>query len=154
MILHSHTLVGNLNFVTTDSSSLDKQQLMKKLTQLQTIIMNFGGLAIVVGALMPIWGEPFLKVFPYVYAVGSLCFCTMQMLARYEGSNFIVRRLRRQQLLGALLLLIAAVLMFMSLYRFGPFQGAEWQMALALGTVFELYTSFRIPAALKKAGED
>ena len=127
---------------------------MKKLTQLQTAIMNFGGLAIVVGALMPILGEPFLKVFPYVYTVGALCFCPMQMLARYEGSNFVVRRLRRQQLLGAMLLLAAAALMFMSLYRFGPFQGAEWQMSLALGAVFELYTSFRIPSALKTAGEE
>lgn len=116
--------------------------------------MNFGGLALVVGALMPIFGEPFSDFSPYVYGAGALCFCPMQMLARYEGANFIVRRLRRQQLLGAVLLLVAAVLMFMSRYHFGPFQGVEWQMAIAIGAVFELYTAFRIPAALKKAGED
>lgn len=127
---------------------------MKKLTPIQNIIMNLGGLALVVGALMPIFGEPLLDFSPYVYGVGALCFCPMQMLARYEGQNFVVRRLRRQQLLGALLLLVAAVLMFMSRYNFGPFQGVEWQMAIALGAVFELYTAFRIPAALKKAGEE
>ena len=39
---------------------------------------------------------------PYVFAAGALCFCPIQMSDRYEGSNMTIRRLRRQQMLGAL----------------------------------------------------
>ena len=78
-------------------------------------------------------------------------FCAMQMLNRYEGTDLTVRRLRRQQLFGAVLLLVTGVLMFMSLYKTGPFQGIEWQMTLCIGAIFEVYTAFRLPAALKKA---
>lgn len=126
---------------------------MKKLTTLQTLVYNAGGLLLIAGAALPMF-TPAGRIAPFVYAAGASMFCTMQMLARYEGNDLTVRRLRRQQLVGSVLLLAAAALMFMSLYRTGPFQGAEWQMALALGAVFEVYTAFRLPAALKKAGEE
>ena len=75
----------------------------------------------------------------------------MQMLARYEGSNFTVRRLRRQQLLGAILLLVTAGLLLMKAYATGPLRGDEWKLTLTIAAVLEVYTAFRLPAALKKA---
>ena len=48
----------------------------------------------------------------YVYCVGALMFVAMQMLESYEGDSFVVRRLRRQQIVGGLLLLLSGVAMF------------------------------------------
>lgn len=125
---------------------------MKKLTALQTVIYDLGGILLIIGAVLPMFDATRYAA-AFVYAAGASMFCTMQMLARYEGQDIAVRRLRRQQLFGAVLLLAAAALMFMSLYRTGPFQGTEWQMALAIGAVFEIYTAFRLPQALKASGE-
>ncbi len=36
----------------------------------------------------------------------------MQLLQRYEGTNFTIRRLRRMQMLSDVLFLVAALLMF------------------------------------------
>lgn len=125
---------------------------MKKLTKSQTIVYNLGGLLLVVGAALPAFAD-FLFVAPYVYATGAVLFVAMQMLARYDGRDIIVRRLRRQQLLGGVLLLVAAGLMFMHVLGVGPFRADEWKIVLAIGAFMELYTAFRLPAALERAGE-
>ena len=74
----------------------------------------------------------------------------MQMMQRYEGRSFTLRRLRRQQLLGAIAILVAACLMAMQTFHFGFALRNEWVVALTVGCVLELYTAFRIPAELKK----
>ena len=66
------------------------------------------------------------------------------MLDRYEGSNPVTRRLRRQQLFGSFALLVAGALMFFSLYQIPPFRGREWQIALIIGAIFEIMPTFRI----------
>lgn len=122
---------------------------MRQLSKLQLLIYNMGGLLIVIGAAMPIF-QPSTSWPPYVFTLGALLFTAMQAQQRYEGRNITIRRLRRQQLLGALALVVAGALMFCSRYGYGPFTGAEWQMVLAIGAVLEVYTAFRIPAELKK----
>ena len=72
------------------------------------------------------------------------------MLQRYEGRNFIIRRLRRQQLLGALALLVTACLMITQTFHVGFAQRNEWVVSLAVACVLELYTAFRIPSELEK----
>lgn len=47
------------------------------------------------------------------------------------------RRLSRQQLLGALFLLITGVLMFVERHN-------SWIVTLTIAAVFELYTAFRM----------
>ncbi len=84
------------------------------------------------------------------YTLGAVVFCSLQMLQRYEGKNFIIRRLRRQQLLGLLAFLCAACCMIMQVGRFGFARRNEWVVCLAVGCVLELYTVFRIPAELEK----
>lgn len=102
---------------------------------------HLGGLLLVAGALLPL-------VVPmgasWVFGAGALLFCPAQMLDRYEGSDFVVRRLRRQQLLGALLLLATACLLFTHEYRIPPFRGDEWKITLLIASVIEAYTIFRI----------
>ncbi len=123
---------------------------MKPLNKLQTILLNAGGLLLLLGAVLPISGS-LQELAPYVYTLGACLFGSMQALARYTGRDITVRRLRRQQLLGAASLVAAGALMFTSLYQVGPFQGSEWQALLAIGAVLETYTAFRLPAALKKS---
>ncbi|MDO4929748.1 MAG: hypothetical protein Q4E59_01290 [Bacteroidales bacterium] len=122
---------------------------MHQLNKLQTIIYNAGGIILLIGAMLPMFLSD-ATVAPYVYSVGALMFCAMQFLQRYEGQNITIRRLRRQQILGAIALLATGGLMFCSLYGVSPFDGPEWQMVLAIGAVLEVYTAFRIPAELNK----
>lgn len=110
---------------------------MKKIQQTIYII---GGILLVVGAALYItqWAWA-----PYMYIIGSFLFGAMQMLDRYTGKSFILRRLRRQQLLGAVALMLTGVLMLSCKHN-------EWILCLLVGCIFELYTAFRIPQELEK----
>ena len=113
---------------------------MKKIQQTIYII---GGILLVVGAALYItqWAWA-----PYIYIIGSFMFGVMQMLDRYTGNNFILRRLRRQQILGAIALMLTGVLMLTSKHN-------EWMLCLLVGCIFELYTAFRIPQEYEKEGK-
>lgn len=106
-------------------------------------IYFIGGILLVLGAALYItkwvWA-------PYMYIVGSLMFGAMQMLDRYTGSNFILRRLRRQQLLGAVVLMLAGILMLVCKQN-------EWILCLLVGCLLQLYTAFRIPQEYEKEKE-
>ncbi|MBR6460089.1 MAG: hypothetical protein IKS49_08095 [Actinomycetaceae bacterium] len=120
---------------------------MNELTSTHQRIMACGAVCIQLGAVLYIMLPVAATI---IFCVGVLAFCPMQMLARYEGRNFTIRRLRRQQLLGALALLATAACMAMQTWRFGPTQRNEWVVCMAVACVLELYTAFRIPAELKK----
>lgn len=119
------------------------KELDKRLLALQLI----AAVLMVVGAAVFIWNPIVATV---LYTVGVLVFCPLQMMQRYEGKNFILRRLRRQQLLGLVAFLCAACCMVMQVGRFGFTHRNEWVVFLAVGCVLELYTAFRIPAELEK----
>ena len=122
---------------------------MKPLSRLQSLAFTLGGLLLLVGALLPM--VPSLSDFaPYVFCAGALLFGTLQLVQRYEGRNVTVRRLRRQQMLGACLLMISACLLLVTAFRLLPLRGGEWKVALAIAAVLELYTAFRLPAELEK----
>ena len=122
---------------------------MKQLNKFQNFLFQAGGILLLAGAVMPLF-TICVPYAPYVFTIGAILFSTMQMMSRYEGQNPVIKRLRRQQLLGALLLLVSGGMMFTSLFRVGPFQKDEWLVVLAIATVFEAYTAFRIPAMLEK----
>ena len=125
---------------------------MKPLTSLQNLIYQIGGILLIVGAILPV--VPSLATFaPYVFTMGSLMFATMQLQQRYEGRDITVRRLRRQQIVGAFLLLISACLMLMKWFHLGPLRGDEWKLPLAIAALLQLYTAIRLPAALRKSEE-
>lgn len=62
----------------------------------------------------------------------------VQLVSDYKGKNIIIRRLRRQQLLGAMLLVLTGVIMLL-------WKRNEWIVCLTVAAVLELYTAFRIP---------
>ena len=80
---------------------------------------------------------------PYVYLVGAILFAYVQVTDRYEEANLIIRRLRRQQMLGAALLVLAGVMMIL-------WHRNEWILCLTIAAVLELYTAFRIPQEEQK----
>ncbi|MBE6291399.1 MAG: hypothetical protein E7091_03145 [Bacteroidales bacterium] len=99
-----------------------------------------GGVLLVAGAALYItkWAWA-----PYIYLLGSFLFGAMQMLDRYNGKNFLLRRLRRQQVLGAIMLMLTGVAMFVCKHN-------EWILCMLVGCLLELYTAFRIPQEYKK----
>ena len=123
---------------------------MKPLSKIQNLIYCLGGVLLLVGAVMPLFLRP-SSVAPYVFCTGTLMFSSMQLLAGYEGNDFVVRRLRRQQILGALLLFASGVLFLMGHLQPAWLQGDEWLLLLTIAAVLEVYTAFRLPVALAKA---
>lgn len=105
-----------------------------------TVVQVVGAVLLLVGAMFQItrW-----ELSPYIYTVGAVMFAYVQVVSRYEGQNLIVRRLRRQQVLGAVLLVFAGVLMFVTRHN-------EWVLCLSAAAVLQLYTAFRIPSELEK----
>ena len=81
---------------------------------------------------------------PYLYLAGAVLFGVMQVTDRYTGDSFVVRRLRRQQILAAFLLVLTGVLMLTLRHN-------EWVVCLLIAAVIELYTSFRIPKEMEKS---
>lgn len=103
--------------------------------KLYNIIMGIGALCILAGATLMItrW-EPS----PYIYCIGALLFATMQMLDKYEGTDFTIKRLHRQQIFASLMLLVTGVLMFVEKHN-------GWVVTLTIAAAIELYVAFRMP---------
>lgn len=127
---------------------------MKKLNKLQSIIMFLGGLLMAAGAILFIthWNPS-----PYIYILGSILFVSMQFLQRYEGYNIVLRRLRNIYIIGGVLILFAGVLMvfnyqyvYLKWFNYSFYIRNEWVLSLFLGSLLQLYTSFRIPVELDK----
>ncbi|MDO5075379.1 MAG: hypothetical protein Q4D66_05850 [Bacteroidales bacterium] len=125
---------------------------MRPLSTLQSLLYQLGGLLLLAGAVLPL--VPSLGLYaPYVFTTGVLMFVSMQLLQRYEGHSVVLRRLRRQQLIGAGLLVLSAAVMWGKWLNIGPLRGDEWKIVLLIAAVLQLYTAFRIPAQLNKEGE-
>ena len=128
---------------------------MRQLNKTQNIIFLVGALLMVVGA-----GASLLawKPAPYLFAVGALAFTAMQFLQRYEGSNVVIRRLRRMMLLSDFLFLLSALLMFASMGNiFGLSQVDyityiynKWVLTLLIAAILQLYSTHRIDHELAK----
>ena len=80
---------------------------------------------------------------PYLYTVGAVLFAIAQLMSRYEGNNLVIRRLRRQQIFGALILVLTGAFMLFT-------HGNEWIVSLTIAAILQLYTSIRIPQEEEK----
>lgn len=128
---------------------------MRQLSKLQTAIFLVGALLMVIGA-----GSTLLQwsLAPYVFAVGALAFASMQMLQRYEGTNFTIRRLRRIMLLSDVLFLVSAVLMFagqqnylgLDQLTYLQYVYNKWVVVLLIAAILQLYTTHRIGSELDR----
>ena len=131
---------------------------MKQLSKSQTLIFVVGALLMVIGAGASLlaWSPA-----PYVFAVGAIAFTSMQFLQRYEGSNFVIRRLRGIMLMSDCLFLLSALLMFASMGNvFGLSQVNyityiynKWVLTLLIAAILQLYSTHRIDRELAKEAE-
>lgn len=122
---------------------------MRQLSRLETALLLMGGLLMVIGSgayiLLQSWA-------PCLFAVGSVLFVAMQMRQKYEGTNFVVRRLRRLLLLSDFLFLAAALLMVANEWNFLrldqlvylKYVRNNWVVVLLVAAVLQLYISHRI----------
>ena len=128
---------------------------MKKLNNVQVADFHLGALLMVIGAgtSMLAWGSA-----PYVFSVGALCFASMQMLQRYEGSNFVIRRLRRIQLVSDVLFLVSGLLMIankgnflgLSYMTYIEYVYNKWVITLLVAAILQLYSTHRLGHELEK----
>ena len=103
-------------------------------------IATVGAVALLLGAALQITQ---LAWAPYLYLIGASMFAYVQVMSGYEGKNIIIRRLRRQQIIGATLLVVAGVMMIL-------WKRNEWVVCLTIAAVLEMYTAFRIPQEEEK----
>lgn len=103
-------------------------------------IATVGAAALLLGAALQITQ---LAWAPYLYLIGAIMFAYVQVMSGYEGKNIIIRRLRRQQIIGATLLVVAGVMMIL-------WKRNEWVVCLTIAAVLEMYTVFRIPQEEEK----
>lgn len=128
---------------------------MRQLNKVQTAIFLLGALLMVIGAGTSVlaWGSA-----PYVFSVGALGFASMQMLQRYEGSNFVIRRLRRIQLLSDVFFLLSGLLMIankgnflgISYITYIEYVYNKWVITLLIAALLQLYSTHRIGIELEK----
>lgn len=134
---------------------------MRQLTKFQSCVFLAGGLLIVLGAglsLLQGLGGGLYVVCPYVFAVGAICFASMQLLQRYEGTDFTIRRLRRIMVISDLLFLFAALLMFASQdnplkldqITYVQYVYQKWVVVLLIAAILQLYSFHRISTELEK----
>lgn len=74
----------------------------------------------------------------YVYTIGATMVALAQINSPSKSSRANVKRLRRQQIFGALLLVLTGAFMFFT-------HGNEWIVCLTVAAILELYTAIRIP---------
>lgn len=108
--------------------------------QIQTIMFVAGAVLLLLGAAVMVTGWAYA---PYVYCVGAVLVAVVQLANGYKGSDITIKRLRRQQVFGALLLLLTGLFMFTTKHN-------EWVVCLTVAAVLELYTSWRIPYLQEK----
>lgn len=134
------------------------------------IAMVAGGVMLLAGAVLKITGP---EVAVWLYLAGAVLFATAQFYDRYGGRDPVMRRLRGQQVLGAVLLLFSALLMYAERWRPGIVMNTgmadnlravlstltsrnNWIVFAFVAAVFELYSSFRMDAEEhkdRKAGD-
>lgn len=82
---------------------------------------------------------------PYLYTIGAGFFALAQINTPVKGKGKTLRRLRIQQIFGAIALVLTGAFMFTT-------NGNEWVACLSVAAILELYTAFRIPQ--EEAKED
>jgi len=128
---------------------------MIQLNKIQTAIFLVGGMLMAIGAGITLLDFSYA---PYIFAIGAVCFTSMQMLQRYDGQNFTIRRLRRMMLISDILFLLAALLMFankanflgLSYFTYISYVYNKWVIVLLIAALLQLYSMHRIGSEIEK----
>ncbi len=121
---------------------------MRKLNKLEIFLYDAG--AVIMLLSLVLLSTPLRNFIPYIYGTGAALFFAMQLRAQSQSASFVVRRLKRQQALGALLLLLASAALWTEVNQVWPLRHNEWIVVVTIGAWMELYTAFRIPKELEK----
>lgn len=119
-----------------------------------------GGVLLLFGAAVKITGWEYA---PYIFMIGAVMFAAGQFADRYHGDDMIMKRLRRQQVTGAVFLIITAVLMILSStlhlrlmytetglgdnlrsFLISLTKPNNWIVTMSIGAVLELYSALRM----------
>lgn len=133
---------------------------MKQLNKLQSILYAVGGALMVIGAgcFAFMWQQ---QVVCWLYLVGATLFCLMQSMQTYEGTDFVVRRLKRIQAVANIFFMLAGILMVDTAYMFFrplfdssiayvDYLYNKWVVLLLIAALLEIYTMHRIDHEMKK----
>lgn len=128
---------------------------MEQLSKWETLLMLLGGLLMVAGSGASLFLQSWA---PCLFAPGAVLFAAVQMRQRYNGRNFVIRRLRRMVLVSDVLFLVAALLMlagqsnFLGLdyLSYIKYVHNNWIVVLLVAAILQLYTSHRIANELEK----
>ena len=128
---------------------------MEQLSKWETLLMLLGGLLMVAGSGASLFLQSWA---PCLFAPGAVLFAAVQMRQRYNGRNFVIRRLRRMVLVSDVLFLVAALLMlagqsnFLGLdyLSYVKYVHNNWIVVLLVAAILQLYTSHRIANELEK----
>lgn len=129
---------------------------MRQLSKTETTIFIVGAIVMVAGCMANIIR---VDAAPYIYNIGALAYVIMQIRQSYEGTNIIIRRLRRIMILSDFLLLFTGVMMFAD--RSYEFMGLDllvwlqyvhnnWVITLFIAALMQLYTIYRISSELER----
>lgn len=110
--------------------------------QLIPALFTVGAIMLLAGAAVYITGWAYS---PYIYTIGATLVALAQINSPSKVKSPTIKRLRRQQIFAALLLVLAGAFMFFT-------RGNEWIACLTIAAVLELYTSVRIPQEEAKEG--
>ncbi|WP_315380549.1 hypothetical protein [Hoylesella loescheii] len=133
---------------------------MKQLNRFQSILFAIGGMLMVIGAgcFAFMWQQ---QVVCWLFLVGASMFTLMQSMQTYEGSNFVIRRLKRIQAVANIFFMLAGILMVDTAYMFFrplfnssiayiDFLYNKWVVLLLIAAFLEIYSMHRIDSEMKK----
>lgn len=103
-----------------------------------------GAVMVLLGALVYVTGW---ELAPYIYTVGAALVALAQINSPSVSHRVAVKRLRRQQMFGALALVLTGAFMLFT-------HGNEWIVSLTIAAILELYTAIRIPQEEAKDSQD
>lgn len=110
--------------------------------QLIPALFAVGAVMALIGAAVFITGWVYA---PYIYTIGAGFVALAQVNTPLRAKSKTLRRLRIQQIFGALALALILTGAFMFTTR-----GNEWIACLTIAAILELYTAFRIPQEEEK----
>lgn len=103
--------------------------------QLTPALFTIGAVMVLTGSAIFITGWIYA---PYIYTIGAGFIALAQVNTPVKGKSKTLKRLRIQQIFGALTLILTGAFMFTT-------RGNEWIACLTIAAILELYTAFRIP---------
>ena len=103
--------------------------------QLIPALFAVGALMALVGTAVFITGWIYA---PYIYTIGAGFVALAQINTPVRGKSKTLKRLRIQQIFGAIALVLTGAFMFFT-------RGNDWIACLTIAAILELYTAFRIP---------